>query len=86
MGGGYGAASGTSLSAPLVAGTAALIYSVYLGFSSAQVEQFIFSGASPLGTGANDATYGAGRLDVRASLALAKAVAPTPAPKVKGRR
>ena len=45
---GYGATSGTSMSAPYVAGAAALIWSEFEGLNNQQVKQRILSGVDPL--------------------------------------
>jgi thermitase len=71
MGGGYGAASGTSLAAPLVSGALALIKSLNRKFIPAEVEQYLFSSATPLGGSSNHIEYGHGLLNVGAAVDLA---------------
>ncbi len=61
-GGGYGYATGTSASAPLVAGVAALMISVNPSLTGAQVRDLIKQSADDLGPPGWDTGYGAGRL------------------------
>jgi thermitase len=68
--------SGTSFSAPIVAGVAALIYSISPSFTPTQVEGFLLSTAQPLGGGPDDLKFGHGLVDAEAAVILAKANAP----------
>ncbi|MEM1550757.1 MAG: S8 family serine peptidase [Candidatus Bathyarchaeia archaeon] len=78
-GGGYGASSGTSFSAPIVAGVAALIFSVNLSLSPSQAEQILKSTAVDLGETGYDVYYGWGRVEVYEALkAAASTVQPPP--------
>ncbi len=65
-----GAASGTSFSAPHVAGLAALLLSAHSTASAAQVQNWIRGGADNIGAPAN--YQGAGRINVFKSLRLAQ--------------
>ena len=67
-GGGYGAVSGTSFSAPIVAGTAALMFSVDPSLSPADVERVLKSTAVDFGEAGYDVYYGWGRVDAYAAL------------------
>ncbi len=66
--GGYATASGTSFSVPLVAGVAALIYSLNPSWTPSVVENLILATAKSLGS----AQLGYGRLDAGAALAAAQ--------------
>lgn len=70
-GGGYGGKSGTSFSAPIVAGVAALIKSLRPDFSSAQIESALLSTAIDLGAAGRDDYYGHGRVDAGAAVLAA---------------
>jgi thermitase len=59
---------GTSLATPLVAGAAALIYSINPNFTPSQVENFLFSTANNLGDGK---IYGNGGLNAAAAVEAA---------------
>ncbi|MCK5243387.1 S8 family serine peptidase [bacterium] len=63
--GGYGGASGTSFSAPITAGLAALIYSLNPSFTPDEVEQFIFSTAIDMG---DSSKFGYGRINAAAAV------------------
>ncbi|HVK62012.1 MAG TPA: S8 family serine peptidase [Bdellovibrionales bacterium] len=77
LGGGYTFASGTSLAAPLVAGAAALVYSVNPKFTPTQVESILSNSAQKALIAYDKNTYGAGRLDVEAAVKRAKASIPS---------
>jgi thermitase len=70
----YGWASGTSFSAPLVAGAAALVWAVDPDLSASQVSSILKRSAS--GNGWNP-QLGWGRLDVAAAVELATRTAPS---------
>ncbi|MEM3518476.1 MAG: S8 family serine peptidase [Nitrososphaerales archaeon] len=70
-GGSYGSVSGTSFSAPLTAGLAALIFSANPSLSPTQVEQIMKSTAIDLGDQGYDVYYGYGRIDALGALTLA---------------
>lgn len=72
----YGYASGTSLSTPITAGLAALIFSANPSLTPSQVEQIMESTAVDLGDPRYDVYYGWGRIN--ASKALKAAVGTTP--------
>jgi subtilisin family serine protease len=77
---GYGLGSGTSFATPLVAGAAALAWSINPDLTADQVEAMLYSTAKDLGTPGWDAVYGWGRLDVGALAAAAYAsITPEPA-------
>jgi subtilisin family serine protease len=63
---GYGLNSGTSFAAPLVAGAAALAWSIDPNLTPDQVEQMLYSTAKDLGDPGWDQIYGWGRLDIGA--------------------
>jgi subtilisin family serine protease len=74
--------AGTSMAAPHVSGTAALILSRHPEFTVEQVRQALRDGADDFGPPGRDARYGYGRLNAAASVALdAVAVARLTAPK-----
>ena len=64
-GGGYANQSGTSFSAPIVAGAAAILLSVNPSLTPAQVTQILKDTADDLGNTGWDNVYGAGRLNLR---------------------
>ncbi|MEM4576257.1 MAG: S8 family serine peptidase [Candidatus Nezhaarchaeales archaeon] len=70
-GGGYGAVSGTSFSAPIVAGVAALMLSINPSLTPSQIEQVLESTAVDLGAPGYDVYYGWGRIDAYAALKAA---------------
>lgn len=59
----YGGASGTSFSAPLAAGTIALVWSANSQLTPDEVESFIKLGSDDLGVFGPDDTFGYGRLN-----------------------
>jgi subtilisin family serine protease len=63
--------SGTSFSSPIVAGVAALIWSVQPGLRPATVEQILADTARDLGEPGRDDEYGAGLVDAAAAVAVA---------------
>jgi thermitase len=71
-------AAGTSMSAPHVAGAAALVFAAHPGWSNAQVRQALESSAQDVGAAGPDTATGKGL--VRADLAIAANVTGTPAP------
>ncbi|MEM2868641.1 MAG: S8 family serine peptidase [Candidatus Bathyarchaeia archaeon] len=70
-GGSYGAVSGTSFSAPIVAGIAALMFSVNPSLSPVDVERILESTAVDLGEPGYDVYYGWGRVNAYAALKAA---------------
>ncbi|MEN3335235.1 MAG: thermitase [Blastocatellia bacterium] len=66
----YQSVNGTSFSAPLVAGTAALILSVYPQLTAAQVEALLKVSADDRGAAGYDTGYGFGRLNAGRALEL----------------
>jgi hypothetical protein len=77
-GGGYGNVGGTSFSAPLTAGLAALMFSVNPSLTPSQVEQIMKSTAVDLGEPGYDIYYGWGRIDAAKALNTAAGVSPPP--------
>ncbi|MGV7235415.1 MAG: S8 family serine peptidase [Nitrosomonadaceae bacterium] len=78
-GSGYGWAGGTSASAPLVSGIAALIWGINPDLTPDQVEQIIESTATDRGATGWDQYYGWGRADAGAALtAASQTSAPAP--------
>jgi subtilisin family serine protease len=62
-GGGYGSWSGTSFSAPLTAGVAALVISAKPGLTGAEAADIVRKSTDDLGSKGWDAVYGFGRLN-----------------------
>ncbi|MEM2669050.1 MAG: S8 family serine peptidase, partial [Candidatus Bathyarchaeia archaeon] len=77
-GGSYGSVSGTSFSAPIVAGVAALIFSVNPSLTPADVERILESTAVDLGDSGYDVYYGWGRVNAYEALKAAAGAAPPP--------
>jgi thermitase len=77
-GGGYGAVTGTSMSAPVVAGIAALVMSANSNLNPDQVQTIIKQSADDFGTTGWDSGFGWGR--VNASRAVESAVMTTGTP------
>lgn len=73
---GYASVSGTSFSAPIAAGTAALVMAANPGLTNTQVEQILFSTAVDLGVAGRDIHFGHGRVDAGAAVAAALTMAP----------
>jgi len=70
-GGGYQSVAGTSFSAPIVAGVAALVMSANASLSPAQVQDILKQSADDLGNAGWDASYGWGRVNAGRAVALA---------------
>jgi len=77
-GGSYASVSGTSFSAPVVAGVVALMFSVNPSLTPTQVEQILEATAVDLGDPGYDIYYGWGRVDAYAALKIASSVSPPP--------
>jgi len=73
VGNGYLRLAGTSMAAPHVAGTAALILAVHPEFSVEQVRQVLRTTADDLGAPGVDATYGYGRVNAASAVAVSSA-------------
>jgi subtilisin family serine protease len=71
-GGGYGAASGTSVASPATAGVYALMISANPLLSATALDTALFSTALDLGTAGFDNLYGHGRIDAGAAVAKAR--------------
>jgi thermitase len=74
-GGGYGSACGTSFSAPVTAGVAALIMSAKPTLSPSQVLGILQSSADDLGTAGWDTTFGSGRVNAYKAVTAAAGAA-----------
>ncbi len=74
---GYGLGDGTSFSAPLAAGAAALLWSINPSLTAAEVRGILYDTAADLGDAGWDEVYGWGRLDIGAA-AAAYATVPEP--------
>src|SRR5262249_38704461 len=70
-GGAYGAGSGTSFSAPIVAGVAALVISVNPALTPAQVTSVLEQSADDLGSPGWDPSYGWGRVNAARAVSMA---------------
>jgi len=70
-GGGYSTASGTSISAPIVAGVAALVLSANPTLTPTQVQTILKQSADDLGPSGWDPSYGAGRLNAARAVSSA---------------
>jgi len=75
-GGGYGSVSGTSFSAPITAGVAALVISMNPSLTNAQVVEILKANADDLGAAGFDPSFGDGRVNAERSV-LAALQAPT---------
>lgn len=64
----YSSASGTSFSSPIVAGVAALLWSLNPDFTPDQIEEFLYKGARQIGS---ENLFGSGTVDAYESLLLA---------------
>jgi thermitase len=71
MGGGYVSTGGTSYSAPIVAGVAALVMSINPQLSGDQVQNIVKQSADDLGAAGWDAIYGAGRVNAARAVSMA---------------
>ncbi len=78
-GGGYASGSGTSFSAPIVAGVAALVISANPSLSATQVQDLLKNNADDLGSPGWDTSYGWGRVNAAKALAAALAAPAAPA-------
>jgi thermitase len=71
MGGGYVSTGGTSYSAPIVAGVAALVMSVNPQLSADQVQNIVKQSADDLGAAGWDPIYGTGRVNAARAVSMA---------------
>lgn len=69
-GGTYAAADGTSFSAPIVSGAAALLFSANPGLTPNQVQNILKQSSDDLGETGWDSTYGYGRVNVERALSM----------------
>lgn len=72
----YASVSGTSFSAPIAAGAAALVMAANSSLTVDQVEQILFSTAVDLGAAGRDIYFGHGRVDAGAAVAAGLTMAP----------
>ncbi|MEW6207796.1 MAG: S8 family serine peptidase [Acidobacteriota bacterium] len=79
-GGGYGPASGTSFSAPLVAGAAGLLLSMDASLSAQKVRDILCQAADDRGPSGWDSSYGWGRLNVDQAVRRSTGSPPPPPP------
>jgi len=77
-GGGYASASGTSCSAPIVAGVAALAFSIDPTLTGPQLQALLKQSADDLGASGWDTGYGWGRVNAAQAVSLAMAGAGGP--------
>jgi len=82
MGGGYTYAGGTSISAPIVAGVAALVISANPALSGSQVQDILKQNADDLGPSGWDPSYGSGRVNASRAVRAAGGNTDTIAPSV----
>ena len=71
-GGGYRLATGTSFATPIVAGVAALAWSVNPDLRPITMTEILTDSAADLGARGDDSTYGAGVVDATAAVELAR--------------
>lgn len=71
LGGGYQSVAGTSFSAPIVAGVAALVMSANPSLSPAKIQDVLKQSADDLGAAGWDPSYGSGRVNAARALVLA---------------
>jgi thermitase len=77
-GGGYGSWSGTSFSAPIVAGVAGLVISTNPALSGTEVQAVLKQSADDLGSAGWDTSYGWGRVNASRAVSLAGGSSPPP--------
>ena len=73
-GGGYAVATGTSNAAPIVAGAAALLFSINPALTPDEVQVALKESADDLGDTGYDTSYGSGRVNLERALCLAAGV------------
>ncbi|UCC30431.1 MAG: S8 family serine peptidase [Phycisphaerales bacterium] len=71
LGGGYGAANGTSFAAPIVSGVAALAWSINQDLRPVTIESAVLDTCVDLGTTGKDNVYGHGAIDAAAAVGQA---------------
>jgi thermitase len=71
LGGTYQAVAGTSVSAPIVAGVAALVISTKPNLTGSQIQDILKLSADDLGANGPDPIYGSGRVNAAQAVALA---------------
>jgi subtilisin family serine protease len=74
-GGGYTVGTGTSASAPMVAGAAALVFSINPNFTPAQVQDILKQSADDQGAPGWDPSYGYGRVNLARAVNMAASIA-----------
>ncbi len=78
MGGAYTLANGTSFAAPIVAGVAALAWSVNPELRPTSIRSILTAGAMDLGAAGKDNTFGHGRIDAFGAVDRARSTAESP--------
>lgn len=76
-GGGYGGKAGTSFSAPIVAGVAALAMSVNPSLTGRQIQDILYKTSDDLGTAGWDQYFGWGRVNASRAVAAARGTTTT---------
>ncbi len=79
-GGGYSSACGTSVSAPIVAGVAALVLSAQPGITADEVTSVLRQSADDLGAAGWDSTYGWGRVNAARAVGASGGTGPDTQP------
>jgi thermitase len=77
-GGGYAYWNGTSFSAPVVAGVAALVISAKPSLTGPDVQKIVKTATDDIGSAGFDTSSGTGRVNAEKAVALALATTPTP--------
>ncbi|AZV44522.1 S8 family serine peptidase [Peribacillus asahii] len=70
----YGYMTGTSMATPIVAGVAALVWSINPSLTNEQIEQQLYRTSFDLGVEGKDRYYGYGRIDAKKAVAVIPAV------------
>jgi thermitase len=79
---GYNFVRGTSFSSPITAAVAALVRSIHPTFTSAQVDQSLFQGATDIGITGKDTYYGWGRVNALGAITASNNLIDPPPPPI----